>query len=91
MHNSTGMLLGLNSFKTIVAEGNFLPEIAHRQTEGNVTLLVLKLRVIFEHFSEARLTQCTNEKHTSVVQQSACIVCFKLKRKQVPSVIHLPT
>lgn len=90
VHNSTQMRLGLNSFKTIAAKGNFLPEITHRQTEGNVTLLVLKLRVIFGHFSEARLTQCTKEKYTFLVQQSVCIACLKLKRKQVPSVMYLP-
>lgn len=85
------MLLGLNSFKTIVAEGNFLHEIARRQTEGNVTLLVLKLRVIFGQFSEKSLTQCSEEKYTFAVQQRVCIVRLKLKRKQVPSVIYLPT
>lgn len=36
--------------------------IAHRQIEGNVTLLLLKLRAVFGHFSKQRLTQYTKEK-----------------------------
>jgi len=69
VHSSAGMLLGLNSFKTRAAEGNFLPEITHRQTEGNVTLLGLKLRVMFGHFSEESLAQCTKEKYAFLGQQ----------------------
>lgn len=46
------MLLGLNSFKTIVAEGNFPPKIAHRQTEGNAPLLLLKLRGVVRIFQK---------------------------------------
>lgn len=75
MHNSTWMLLEVNSFKTVVADceaGNFVPEIANRQAEGNVTFLILKLGAIFGHFSKQSLTQCTKEKYTLVVQHSAC-------------------
>lgn len=69
------MLLGLNSFKTIVAEGNFPPETAHRQTEGNVTLLVLKLSIIFEHFSKVRLTYTMHKGKTYFCCAAECMFC----------------
>lgn len=61
MLNSSVMLLGLNSFKTIVAEGNFPPKITHRQTEGNVQLLLLKLRGVVRIFQKRALHNAQRE------------------------------
>lgn len=61
MLNSSGMLLGLNSFKTIVAQGSFPPKITHRQTEGNVPLLLLKLRGLLRIFQKSALHNAQRE------------------------------
>lgn len=75
------MLLGFNSFKTIVAQGNFPPKITHRQTEGNVQCAAFEAERSSKDFSEKSLAQCTKGKYTFVVQQNAWIACFKLKKR----------